>query len=55
VIKLRKMRCAGQVASMGDRRGAYNVLVGKPEEKRPFGRPRCRWEDKINMDLQEVG
>jgi hypothetical protein len=40
---------------MGDSRGAYRVLVGKPEGKRPFGRPRCRWEDKISMDLQEVG
>jgi hypothetical protein len=39
---------------MGDRRGAYRVLVRKPEGKRLFGRPRCRWEDKINMDLQEV-
>jgi hypothetical protein len=49
------MRWAEHVASMGDRRGAYWVLVGIPEGKRPFGRPRCSWEDKINMDLQEVG
>jgi hypothetical protein len=55
VTKLRKMRWVGHVANMGYRRGAYRVLVGKPERKRPFGRPRCRWEDKINMDLQEVG
>jgi hypothetical protein len=55
VIKLRKMRWAGHVAGMGDRRGAYRVSVGKPEEKRPFAKPSCRWEDKINMDLQEVG
>jgi hypothetical protein len=40
---------------MGGRRGAYRVLVGKPEGKRPLGRPICRWEDKIKMDLQEVG
>jgi len=40
---------------MGEERGVYRVLVGKPEGKRPLGRPRCRWEDNINMDLQEVG
>ena len=40
---------------MGDRRGVYMVLVGKPEGKRPLGRPRRRWEDNIKMDLQEVG
>ena len=40
---------------MGERRGVYTVLVGKPEEKRPLGRPRRRWEDNIKMDLQEVG
>jgi hypothetical protein len=40
---------------MGDRRGAYRVLVGKPEGKRPLGRPRRRWEDNFKMDLQEVG
>jgi hypothetical protein len=40
---------------MGEERGAYRVLVGKPEGKRPLGRPRCRWVDKIRMDLQEVG
>jgi hypothetical protein len=40
---------------MGERRGIYRVLVGKPEGKRPFGRPRRRWEDNIKMDLQEVG
>ena len=47
-----KIEMAGHAACMGDRRGAYRVLVGKPEGKRPCGRPRCRWEDKINMDLQ---
>ena len=40
---------------MGERRGGYRVLVGKPEGKRPLGRPRRRWEDNIKMDLQEVG
>jgi hypothetical protein len=49
------MRWTGYVVIMGDRRGAYRVLVGKPEGKRPLGRPRGRWEDNIRMDLQEVG
>jgi hypothetical protein len=40
---------------MGERRGVYRVLVGKTKEKRPLGRPRCTWEDKNKMDLQEVG
>jgi len=40
---------------MGERRSVYRVLVGKPEEKRPLGRPKHRWEDNIKMDLQEVG
>jgi hypothetical protein len=40
---------------MGERRGAYRVLVGKPEGRRPLGRPRHRWEDNIKMDLREVG
>jgi len=40
---------------MGERRGVYRVFVGKPEGKRPLGRPRRRWEDNINMDLQEMG
>jgi len=40
---------------MGERRGLYRVLVGKPEGKRPLGRPRHRWEDNIKMDLQEMG
>jgi len=40
---------------MGEKRGVYRVLVGKPEGKRPLGRPRLRWEDNIKMDLQEVG
>ena len=45
---------AGHVAHMGERRGLYRVLVGKPEGKRQLGRPRRRWEDNIKMDLQEV-
>ena len=49
------MRWAGHVARMGEERGAYRVLVGKPEGKRPLGRPRRRWVDNITMDLQEVG
>jgi hypothetical protein len=40
---------------MGEGRGAYRILVGRPEGRRPFGRPRRRWEDNIKMDLQEVG
>jgi len=55
VIKSRRMRWAGHVARMWERKGVYGVLVGKPEEKRPLGRPRRRWEDNIKMDLQEVG
>ena len=55
VIKSRRMRWAGHVACMGEERGAYRVLVGKPEGKRPLGRPRRRWVDNIRMDLQEVG
>ena len=49
------MRWAGHVARMGEERGAYRVLVGKPEGMRPLGRPRRRWVDNIRMDLQEVG
>jgi len=48
------MRWARHVARMGDRRGLFRVLMGEPEGKRPFGRPRRRWEDNIKMDLQEV-
>jgi len=49
------MRWAGHVAHMGERRGVYRDLVGKPECKRPLGRPRRRWEELIKMDMQEVG
>ena len=55
VIKSRRMRWAGHVARMGEGRGVYRVLVGKPEGRRPLGRPRLRWEDNIRMDLREVG
>ena len=55
VIKSRRIRWAGHVARMGEERGAYRVLVGKPEGKRPLGRPRRRWVDNIRMDLQKVG
>jgi hypothetical protein len=55
VIKARRMRWAGHVACMGEVRGAYNILVGKPEGRRPLGRPRCRWEDNIKMDLRQIG
>ena len=50
-----RLRWAGHVARMEQFRNAYSVLVGKPESKRPFGRPRCRLEDNIKMDLREVG
>ena len=55
VVKSRRMRWAGHVARMGEGRGVHRVLVGKPEGKRPLGRPRCRWKDNIETDLQEVG
>ena len=53
--KTRGMRWAGHVARMDEERAVYRVLVGKPEGKRPLGRPRRRWVDNIRMDLQEVG
>ena len=55
VIKSRIMRWAGHVARMGEERRLYTVLMGKPEGKRPLGRPRRRWVDNIRMDLQEEG
>jgi len=55
VIKSRRMRWTGHVACMGEERGVYRVLVGKPDGRRPLGRPRHRWVDNIRMDLQEVG
>jgi hypothetical protein len=54
-IKSRRMRWVGHVSCMGERGGVYRVLVGKLEGKRPHGRLRLRWEDNIEMDLQEVG
>ena len=54
VIKSRRIKWAGHVAHMGEGSGAYRVLVGKPDGKRPLGRPRHRYEDNIKMDLQEV-
>jgi len=54
VIKSRRMRWVGNVARMGEGRGMYRALVGKPEGKRPLGRPRRRWDDNIMMNLQEV-
>jgi hypothetical protein len=54
-VKSRKMRWEGHVARMAEGKGVHRVLVGKPEGKRPLGRPRCRREDNIKMNLQEVG
>jgi hypothetical protein len=55
LVLLRKTISEGHMARMGDRRGAYRAVVGKPEGKRPFGRPRRRWEDNIGMDIKELG
>jgi hypothetical protein len=55
VIKSRRMRWVGHVARMGEGRGAYRILVGRPEGRRPLRRSRPRWEDNIKMDLQDVG
>jgi hypothetical protein len=55
VVKSRRMRWAGHVARMVEKRNAYRLLVVKPEGKRPLGRPRCSWVDNIRMDLVEVG
>jgi hypothetical protein len=54
VIKSRRMRLAGHVARMGDGRGVYRILIGRPEGKRPLGRPRRRWEDNIKPDLRKI-
>jgi hypothetical protein len=54
IIKSRRMRLAGHVARMGEKRNAYRLLVGNPEGRRPLGRPRRRWVDNIRMDLVEV-
>ena len=55
VVKSSTMRWAGHVVRMGEKRGVYRVLVGKPGGKKPVGRPRHRWVDNIRMDLQELG
>jgi hypothetical protein len=55
IIKSRRMRWAGHVAQMGEKRNVYRLLLGKPEGKRPLGRPRRRWMDNIKMDLLERG
>jgi len=53
-VKNSRMRWAGHVARLGERRGVYRALVGKTEGKSPIGRPRRRWEDNIKMDLQQM-
>jgi hypothetical protein len=55
IIKSRRMRWAGHVARMREKRTTYRILVGKPEGKRPLGRPIGRWVDNIKMDLREIG
>jgi hypothetical protein len=55
IIKSRRMRWAGNVARMGEKRNAYRILVVKPVGKRPLGRPRRRWVNNIKMDLREIG
>jgi hypothetical protein len=55
IIKSRRVRWAGHVARMGEKRNTCRILVGKPEGKRPLGRPRRRWVDNIKMDLREIG
>jgi len=55
VVKSRRMRWEGHVACTGEERGVHRVLVGKPEGKRPLGRPKRRWEDNIKLDLRKVG
>jgi hypothetical protein len=55
IIKSRRMKWVGHVARMGEKRNVYRLLVGKPEGKKPLGRPRSRWIDNIKMDLLEIG
>jgi hypothetical protein len=55
MMKSRRMRWAGLVARMGEKRNAYKILVGKPDGKRSLRRPRRRWVDNIKMDLREIG
>jgi hypothetical protein len=55
MIKSRRMRWAGHIARMGRKRNVYRILVGKPEGRRPLGRPRRMWVENIKMDLREIG
>ena len=55
MIKSRRLRWPGHVARMEESRNAFKILPGKPTGKIPLGRPRCRWEDSIRMDLKEIG
>jgi hypothetical protein len=55
MTKSRGLKCAGHVAQMWEKSNAYRILVGKPEVKRPLGRPRCRWVDNIKMGLRDIG
>ena len=55
MIKSRRFRWTGHVAAMEEGRNSFKMLTGKPTGKRPLGRPRCRWENNINMDLKEIG
>jgi hypothetical protein len=55
MIKSKRLRWAGQVAQMGEKRNMYRLLEAKPERRRPLGRPRHRWVDNIKLDLAEIG
>jgi hypothetical protein len=55
MLKSRRMRCAGNVTRLGEKRNVYRILVIKPERKRPLGKPRRRWMNNIKMDLTEIG
>jgi hypothetical protein len=55
MINSRRIRWAGHVARMGKKRNAHRILVGKPQGKRPLGRPRSRWVDNIKIDVREIG
>jgi hypothetical protein len=55
MLKSRRMRWVGHISRMGEKQNVYRMLVGKPEGKRPLGRPRHRWVDNIKIDLREIG
>jgi len=55
VVKSRRMRLTGHVLRMGERKGAYRILVGEPEGKRPLGRPKRRWQDNVKIGFKEGG